>query len=173
MQRFGVLEHAQHQRVTGLVVGGHFLVFLIHCPATSFTAPTHLVARLFQLVHADGFLVATGGKQRRLVDQVGEIRAGEARRAPPDHMHVDVLGQLDVAGVDFQNGFAAGEVGHINHDLPIKSSRTQQRRIEHIRAVGGGDDDHAFLGVKPVHFHQQRVQRLLPFVMTTANPAEP
>ena len=39
------------------------------------------------------------GDQRRLVDQVGQVRAGEARRAAGDRAQIDVFIQGDLAGV--------------------------------------------------------------------------
>ncbi len=53
-----------------------------------------------------------------------------------------------------QNFFAAFDVGQIDGDLSIETSGTKQRRIEDIRAVGRGDDDHTFLSVEAVHFDE-------------------
>ena len=45
----------------------------------------------------------------------------------------------------------------------------KQRRIEHVGTVGGRDDDDAFLGIEAVHLDEQRIQRLLAFVVTAAD----
>jgi hypothetical protein len=45
---------------------------------------------------------------------------------------------------------------------------TQQRRIEDIRAVGGGDDDDIRPGLETVHLDEDLVERLLALVMTAA-----
>ena len=57
-------------------------------------------------------------------------------------------------------------VGH--HDLPVEAARAQQRRIEHVGPVGGGDDDDAFVGLEAVHLDEQLVQRLLALVVAAA-----
>ena len=54
--------------------------------------------------------------------------------------------------------------------LAIKATRTQQGRIEHIRAVGCSDDNHALGALETVHLHQQLVQGLLAFVVTATEP---
>src|SRR3972149_2825024 len=55
------------------------------------------------------------------------------------------------------------------HDrAAVEASRAQERRVEHVRAVGGGDEDDAFVGVEPVHLHQHGVQRLLALVVAAA-----
>ena len=71
--------------------------------------------------------------------------------------------------MDAQNFFAAFHVGQIDRDLAIETPGTQQRRIEHIGPVGGGDDDHAFLRIEAVHLDEQRIERLLAFVVAAAD----
>ena len=44
----------------------------------------------------------------------------------------------------------------------------QQRRIEHVGPVGGGDQDHALVGLEAVHLDQELVQRLLALVVAAA-----
>src|ERR1700742_323499 len=44
----------------------------------------------------------------------------------------------------------------------------QQRRIQHVGPVGGGDQDHAFIGFKAVHLDQQLVEGLFAFVIAAA-----
>src|SRR5207245_2929496 len=73
-----------------------------------------------------------------------------------------------ILGVDLQNRFPATYIGQIDCDLSIKTARSQQRWIEHIRSVGGGDDDNTFLRIKTVHLDQQRVKRLFTLVVAAA-----
>ena len=60
------------------------------------------------------------------------------------------------------------EVGARHHDAPVEAARAQQRRVEHVGAVGGGDEDDALVGLEAVHLHQQLVERLLALVVTAA-----
>jgi hypothetical protein len=55
-----------------------------------------------------------------------------------------------------------------HHDLAVEAAGTQQRRIEHVGTVGGGDQDDAFVGFEAVHLDQQLVQRLLALVIAAA-----
>ncbi len=53
------------------------------------------------------------------------------------------------------------------HDhLTVEPARSEQRRIEDIGAVGGGNQNDAFIGFESVHLHQELVQGLFAFVMT-------
>ena len=57
----------------------------------------------------------------------------------------------------------------IGHDhLPVETAGTQERRVEHVRTVGGGDQDDAFVGLEAVHLDEQLVQRLLALVIAAA-----
>src|SRR5205823_1034617 len=55
-----------------------------------------------------------------------------------------------------------------NHHTAVKTARAQQRGIEHIRPVGCSNQDDAVVGFEAVHFDEQLVQRLLAFVVSTA-----
>ena len=70
--------------------------------------------------------------------------------------------------MDLEDLLAAGDVGIRHHDLAVEAARTQQRRIEHVGPVGGGDQDDAFIGLEAVHLDQQLVQRLLALVIAAA-----
>ena len=67
--------------------------------------------------------------------------------------------------MDFDDLFAAGDVGPVDQHVPIEAAGAQQGRIERFRAVGGAHHDHAAVGVEAVHFHEQGVERLLAFVV--------
>ena len=56
-----------------------------------------------------------------------------------------------------------------NYDLTVETPRTQQRRVQHVRAVSGGNDNDAVVHFKAVHLYQQLVESLLTLVMTTAH----
>src|SRR2546423_3730620 len=71
--------------------------------------------------------------------------------------------------MDPQNFFAPFHVGKIDGDLAIKTARAEQSRIENIGAVGGSDDNDAFLGIEPVHLDEQGIEGLLAFVVATAD----
>ena len=60
------------------------------------------------------------------------------------------------------------DIRQADHHLAVETARTQQRRIQHVGTVGGGDDDHALVAFKAVHLHQQLVEGLLALVVTTA-----
>ncbi len=113
-------------------------------------------------------LLPRAANKRRLVHQVGKIRAGESRCAARDDRRLDVVAERHLAHVDFEDLLAAAHVGQRHDHLAVESARTQQRRIEHIGPVGGGNDDDAFIALEAVHLDQQLVQGLLALIMAAA-----
>ena len=79
---------------------------------------------------------------------------------PGRHRDRSVLGERVRAGCP-----RALDVGTRHDDAAVEAAGTQQRRIEHVRAVGGGDHDDAVVRLKSVHLDEELVQRLLALIM--------
>ena len=56
---------------------------------------------------------------------------------------------------------APGEVRRRHEDLAIEAARAQQRRVELVEQVGGGDHHELLRAAEAVHLHQQLVERLV------------
>ena len=115
------------------------------------------VDRLFELLHAYPVEVGAGGEDGAFVQQVFKIGAGEARCLLGQHHQVDVLFERLAFGVDAQDGLAAANVGPVQDDLAIEATRAQQRRVEDVGAVGGGQDNHVGFTIEAVHLDQDLV----------------
>jgi hypothetical protein len=53
-------------------------------------------------------------------------------------------------------------------DAPVEAPGPEQSRVEHVRAVGGGDEDDPLVRLEAVHLHEQLVERLLALVVPAA-----
>src|SRR5690625_6885019 len=73
--------------------------------------------------------------------------------------------------MDFQYLLAAANIRQADHHLAVKTARTEQRLVQHVGAVGSGNDDYALVALKTIHFHQQLVERLLTLIVATTSPA--
>ena len=62
---------------------------------------------------------------------------------------------MNLAGVDLEDAEASIDVGAVDDDAAIEAAGPQERRVENIGTVGGGDQDHALVGFEAVHLHQQ------------------
>ena len=153
--------------MTGFVVGGLFLLVLRqhHRPALG----THhdLVFRGLEIHHRDKATAHACGGQRGLVHEVRQIRTRETGRTARDNAQVYVRAKRRLARMHPKDFLAALDIGVAHGDLTVKAARTQQGRVQHVFAVGRGDDDHAFVRLKAVHLDQQLVQGLFTLVIAT------
>ena len=86
--------------------------------------------------------------------------ADEAGRALGQHLEIDVGGEFFVLGMDFQDRFAPLHVGRVHDHVAVETPGAQQRRVEHVGAVGPrlisvrADGAGGFLGGPPVNVEQ-------------------
>ena len=62
---------------------------------------------------------------------------------------------------------AALHVGPVEDDLAVEAAGPQERRVEDVGAVRGGDDDHVRVRVEAVHLDEDLVQGLLALVVAS------
>jgi hypothetical protein len=93
VHRVAVGQRRRDQRVAALVVGGDLLLVLVHQARALLRTRDHAVDRLVDGLRGDQRLVAAGGEQRGLVEHVGQVGTGEARRTPGDVQQVDARGR--------------------------------------------------------------------------------
>ena len=98
-------------------------------------------------------------------DRSAPVKPG-VRRATAEQ--VDVRGDRLALLVDLEDLQTALQVRTVDGDLPVETAGAQQRRVEDVRPVRGGDQDHAALHVEAVHLDEELVQRLLALVVAAA-----
>src|SRR5690242_19103414 len=67
--------------------------------------------------------------------------------------------------MDLQNCQTPIPVWTIDSHTAVETTGTQQRLVQPIRAVGGGNDDNCLVGVETIHLDEQLVQGLLTFII--------
>ncbi len=93
---------------------------------------------------------------------------GEARRLLGEDLQLDGGVERLVAGVHLEDGAATADVGAVEHHVAVEATGAEQRGIEDVGAVGGGDDDDVRGRLEAVHLDEQLVERLLALVVTAA-----
>ena len=153
------------QRVADLVVGHDALFGVGQDGALLLRARDDKLKGRQQILLVDGLSPLPHGAQRRLVDEVGKVRADRARGRLRDLVQVDVLGELDVLRVHAERLIAPGEVRPVDDDAAVKAARAQKRLIEDLGPVRRGQDHNALARVKAVDLGQQLIERLLTLVV--------
>ena len=73
--------------------------------------------------------------------------------------------------MDTENGDTASEVRTAYYYAAVKTAGAKESRVQDIRSVGGCQSNDAFIGTETVHFYQELVQCLFPFIMSAAQSA--
>ena len=164
-------QHLHHQGVPGLVVGDDLLSprseirrLLRSGPAiTRSTASWNSAMPMLRLLRRAARIAASLTRFSRSAPTKPGVPRGE-------RLQVDVRRERLAAHVDLEDRLAALHVGPVHHHLAVEAAGPQQRRVEDVGPVGGGDQDHVGVGVEAVHLHQDLVQRLLALVVAAAQP---
>jgi hypothetical protein len=112
-------------------------------------------------------VVAAGGLEGGLVDQVGQLGPDHAWGGRGDRVQVDIVGHRDAADVHVQDLAAAGLVGRADGEAAVEAAGAQQGRVEDFGPVGGGQHDHVLGAGEAVHLGQDLVEGLLALVVAT------
>ena len=68
-----------------------------------------------------------------------------------------------------QNLLTASQIRRGDRNLTVETARAQQRWVQDVWAVGRGNQNDALAVAEAIHFHQQLVQGLLTFIVSTAS----
>ncbi len=163
--RVGVLGEYRNERVASLVDGDRVLLLGQQHVGAFPAAEQDPVPCRAEIDRRDDLASLADGEDRRLVGQVGQVGAGEARGSAGNDVQVDVSGEALAADMHGQDRGPLGQRGQRDDDLPVEPPGPQQRRVKHLGPVGRAEHDDALGHVEPVHFRQQLVERLLALVV--------
>ncbi len=161
VERVGFRHERRDHRVPRLVIRAGHALLLAHRHRLPLDAHQHLVARGVEVAGAHRGPAGAGGEQRRLVDQIREIGAGEAGRPARHGAHVEAGFERHLPRVHPQNLLAPADIGVADDDLAVEAPGPQERRVENVRPIRRRDDDDVFRPGEAVHLDEQLVERLL------------
>ena len=143
----------------GLVKGDDALLVSIE-NAVRLHPGDHPLQSLIEVSPGDVLAATPCGEDRRLVADVGQVGAGQSARLLGHEPKVHVPQRL-VARVHPKHALAPLHIGRGDEDLAVEASGAQQRRVELVEQVGGGDHDQSSARGEAVHLDQQLVERLV------------
>ena len=106
---------------------------------------------LLLLLGPSGEDVLPDRQHHRLVADAGEVGAGVAVGLLRYRHKVDVLRERPLGGVDLEDLKPRLLVGHPDLDHPIEPAGPEERRVDDVGPVGGGDDDDVVERLQAVH----------------------
>ena len=128
MDRVAARDEQSEQGVAALVVGGPLAVGRAQQDVPG-RAERNLLHRFGEVACVDSVLSLAGREQGRLVDQVAQLGANQARCLGRDPIKVDVFREGNVLGVNLQDRCAASPIRPLNHDPSIETTGSQEGRV--------------------------------------------
>ena len=114
------------------------------------------------------FLLRRAARMAASLTRLARSAPEKPGRLAGDAFDLDTLVERLALGVDLEDLGPALHVGPVEDDLAVEAARAQERRVEDVGAVGGGDDDHVGVRVEAVHLDQDLVEGLLALVVAAA-----
>ena len=159
----------KQDRVTRLMVCRDEFFLIRDQTALLFRADSNLDERCFDIFLNGKRTLVLGRVDRRLIEQVFQIRTGESCCRLRDLFQIDIICQWFIACMHFQNFFPAAHIRPAHDDLPVKTARTKDRGIQNVHAVRGRHHDDPLIHAETVHLDKQLVERLLTLIVTAAH----
>ena len=160
-------QEPSHQSVSGFVVSRHPASLLreLFFPLGPHQDP---VFCLFKFECGDVVSIGSDSQQRRFIDEVFQFCPRESRRRLGDLFQLDVISERHLFRVHLENLLAAFLCRTVDSDVAIETTRSHERRVEHVRPVCCGNDNHRRRLLKAVHLTENLVERLLALIVSAA-----
>ena len=108
------------------------------------------------------------GQDGGFIHQVLQIRAGKSGSRLCHLLKINIIPDRFVSGVYFQDLFSALDIRSSDNDLSVKTTRTQDCRIENIDTVCCSHDDNALIYTETIHLYKHLIKGLFPLIMPSA-----
>ena len=153
--------------MAGFMDGDAALLLLGHHLGLLLQTTDDTVDGIEEILLAHFLTVMTGGNQRGLVADIGNIGSREAGCLTGEEVDINRLVNLQWFQMYQEYLLTFVQVWQVYMDLTVETSCSEQGRVEHVGTVGGSEDNDTAVGTKTVHLCEQGVQRVLTLVVTT------
>jgi hypothetical protein len=154
--------------MTSLVVGNQLFLLQLRVSALLFKTDHNSVDGSINLFPADGGLSGTGGRNCSFIHQVLKLSSRESRGSAGDSFKINIRLKGLSTRVDTQDAGTSLKVGKIDSDLTIKTARTEQRLIQNINTIGGGDSDNTRVSIETIHLYKDLIDSLFTFIVSSS-----
>mmetsp|Transcript_17410 Transcript_17410/g.28907 ORF Transcript_17410/g.28907 Transcript_17410/m.28907 type:complete len:326 (-) Transcript_17410:173-1150(-) len=166
-----MLQKPSCNSVTSLVVGNDRSLFLAH-NLVGFQTTNDAINRGVKICHLYRISLATSCNNRCFIANIGNVRSSKAwcqsSQATSNVLTISLKGNSpEMNQKDF---FASLQVRLINLNGTIKATWSSERLIQDIGTICTCQHHYSGTRRKSIHLHQQLIQSILTFVVTTHAP---
>ena len=152
-----------------LVEGDDFLLLRRDDLVLLFKTTNDAVDGIEEVLLANQVLALASGHQSGFVANIGNVGTREAGRLLGQEVLVDIVIELQVAHVDFENLLTPYNIRQLDVDLSVETACTEQGLVQNVGAVGRCQHDDTRIGAEAVHLGKQLVQRTFALVVTASD----
>ena len=149
-----------------LVVSGNLPLLLRYKTALLFTANSNLDKTLVNIFLLDKLPILFSCTDSCLIHQVLQIRTSKACSCSCDLMQIDIIRQRLVSDMDTKDLLTSLNIWSADHNLTVKTSRSQNRWIKNIHTVCRRKHNDTFVRTETIHLNKHLVQCLLTLIVT-------
>ena len=168
VNRISLRHFSGDDDVTTFMIRSSLFFFVTNNSRGSLKSHQYFIFCILEIFHHHAIGVMTSGKKRRFIDKICKISTRKSRCAFCKHVEINIRRKWHFASMHFQNSFATTNIRAINHYLTIKSARTKQCRVKHIRAICCRHNDYAAILLKAIHFDKKLIKRLFALIVSAA-----
>ena len=154
IDRSHIRKYMEQDRMACFVVCSDLLLLVGNDTALLLRTDSHFDKGSLDILLCDKGAVLLRRDNGRFVQQVLQIRSGEACSSLSDLLQIHIIPQRFVLRMYFQNLFSATDIRGSHRYLTVETTGTQDCRIQNIHTVGGRHNDNALIDAETVHFYQ-------------------
>ena len=113
----------------------------------------------------DDLALFTHGSEGTFIDDVCKLSTGCTGSHSCDRVIIHIRIHPDLSSMNLENFLTSFEIRQLYRYTAVKPARTKQRRVQRFRTVGSRKNHDTIIGLEAIHFGQQLIQCLLPFII--------
>ena len=152
-----------------LVIGSDLFLFFGNNLASLLCSDANFNKGMLDVLLHNIAATVSGSHDRRLVQKVFQVCTCKSGCGLSDLSQIHILAKRLILGMNPKDLLTSLHIRTSDCHLTVKTSRTEDRRIQNIHTVCGSHYNNSLINAKSVHFHKKLVQGLLALIMTTAH----
>ena len=169
INRLHIRQHVKQNGMAGLMISCNLFLLIRNNFTALLCSDSHLNKGLSNIFLNQISTSIFSRQNSRLIQQVFQLCTCKTSCSLSNLMKIHIVSQRFILGMNLQNLFSSFHIRNSHRHLAIKTSGTQDSRIQDIHAVGSCHNNNAFVDPKAIHLYQQLIQGLFSLIMSTAH----
>ena len=144
----------EQDRMTGFVICRDLLLFFRDHTAVFFGSDTDFDKSFLDIFLAQELAILFCCQNGRLIQQIFQFCSGKSGSGLSDLCQIHIVTERFPLGMNFQDLLSSAHIRCTYRNRTVKSSRTQNRRIQDIHTVRCCHHDDSLIDTETIHLYQ-------------------